>query len=301
MKEFVIGQNDAGQRLDKFLIKLMKTAPKSMIYKWIRKKRVKVNGKKQDVNYFLCEGDILELYINDEFFDESKELPKHLLLKPDLLVIYEDENILVADKPSGIKAHDGEDCLINQIQAYLYQKGEYMPQNENTFSPALCNRIDRNTSGLVIAAKNAEALRILNEKIRNREIEKFYVLKIEGKINPKEGEIEGYILKNETEKKVYFYKDEVPLSKYCLTKYKTIDEFGTVEVELITGRTHQIRASFAAVGHPLVGDVKYGAKKNGKKDFQNLRAYKISFNFKTPASVLEYLNRKIIETSKVEK
>lgn len=295
MKRIVAGQNDAGQRLDKFLIKLLKSAPKGMIYKWIRKKRVKINGKKSNIDSFINEGDVIELYINDEFFDDKKDIPAYLTRKPQLSLVYEDENILISDKPSGMVAHDGDDSLICRVQAYLYQKGEYAPQNEKTFAPALCNRIDRNTSGLVIAAKNAEALRIINEKIRNREIDKFYILKTEGVILQSEGKIEGYTIKNEKENKVYFYKENIAGSKKCVTEYRTLDKEGTVEAKLITGRTHQIRASFAAIGHPLVGDVKYGAKKDGKSSFQNLRAYKLVFSFNTPAGKLEYLSGKVFE------
>lgn len=297
MKRFVAGSNDAGQRLDKFLTKLLTGASKSMIYKWLRKKRVKVNGKKQDISYVLQQGDVLELYINDEFFaerafDKEKELEKEL----PLAVVYEDDNILVADKPAGIAAHGEDGCLLDRVQSYLFKKGEYLPENENTFAPALCNRIDKNTTGLVMAAKNAMALRGINEKIRKREINKYYVLKVEGKINPSEGCIEGYTLKNEKERKVYFYKTELPMSRYCKTWYRTLDDDGTVEALLMTGRTHQIRASFAAIGHPLLGDVKYGAKKNGRYNFQQLRAYRIEFNFSTPAGELEYLKGKVIET-----
>lgn len=293
MKKFTIGQNDAGQRLDKFLSKLLKDAPMGMIYKWLRKKRVKVNGKKQEISYVLEVGDVLELYINDEFFSQASETIKKSL---PLSVVYEDKNILVADKPSGISAHGEDGCLLERVQSYLFEKGEYDPKTENIFAPALCNRIDKNTSGLVIAAKNAAALRTINEKLKNREIDKFYIARVENApIVPNVGKIEGYTLKNEAERKVYFYKDEKKGAKPCLTFYRSLDNAGLVEVKLISGRTHQIRASFAAIGHPLIGDVKYGAKKNGGKDFQMLRAYKIEFNFATPAGEMDYLKGKTIE------
>lgn len=293
MKKFIAGQNDAGQRLDKFLTKLLKDAPINMIYKWIRKKRVKVNGKKQEISYILQQGDVLELYINDEFFKkQSSEVKESLPLS----VVYEDKNILIADKPSGVSAHSEDGCLLERVWYYLFQKGEYDPKNEQTFAPSLCNRIDKNTSGLVIAAKNAAALRIINEKLKNREIDKFYVARAENApIVPASGKIEGYTLKNEAERKVYFYKDAKKGAKHCLTFYRCLDDAGLVEVKLISGRTHQIRASFAAIGHPLMGDVKYGAKKNGGKDFQMLRAYKIEFNFVTSAGELDYLKGKRIE------
>lgn len=296
MKKFVAGTNDAGQRLDKYLSKLLTGASMGMIYKWLRKKRVKVNGKKQEISYQLQVGDVLELYINDEFFNEETPIPQHLKAEVKLDVVYEDENILIADKPSGMIAHGEKGCLLDNIQAYLFQKGEYDPKEEQTFAPSLCNRIDRNTSGLVIAAKNAPALRIINEKIRGREINKYYLLKVE---NPNrledDGRICGYTIKNEAERKIYFYDNEVKGSKYCETLYKKLDNEGNIEVELLTGRTHQIRASFAHMGCPLVGDVKYGAQKNGGRDFQQLRAYKIEFDFNTPSGDFDYLNGKVIE------
>ncbi len=296
MKKFVAGSNDAGQRLDKYLSKLLIGASMGMIYKWLRKKRVKVNGKKGENSYQLQEGDILELYINDEFFNDDQPLPEHLNKTIELTVVYEDNNILIADKPSGMVAHGEKGCLLDNIQAYLFQKGEYDPTKEQTFAPSLCNRIDRNTSGLVIAAKNAAALRVINEKIRDREINKYYLLKVE---NPNRlednGRICGYTQKNEAERKIYFYDREEDGAKYTETLYKKLDDEGNVEVQLLTGRTHQIRASFAHLGCPLVGDVKYGAQKNGRRDFQSLRAYKIEFDFKTPTGEFDYLKGKVIE------
>lgn len=294
MKQITVNGNDAGQRLDRLLGKILTDAPKSLIYKWIRKKRVKVNGKKQDAAYMLKEGDMLELYINDEFFAESR-IPEYLNGNSDIDVFYEDENIIIVNKPSGLAAHGGGnnfDNLICRIQAYLYQSGEYRPETEKTFAPSLCNRIDRNTSGLVIAAKNAAALRVLNEKIRQREVAKYYLLKTETVPTPPEGTIEGYTVKNEKENKVYFYKKPIENSKHCVTHYRVLEN-GTVEARLETGRTHQIRASFAAIGCPLSGDVKYGAKPNGRHDFQALAAYKIEFDFSTDAGILNYLNKKV--------
>lgn len=294
MRSFHVGRNDAGQRMDRFLTKLLENAPKSMIYKWIRKKRVKLNGKKCDIGHILSEGDFLELYINDEFFGNEKKTAEYLTKNADISVVFEDENILVADKPAGIKAHDGEDSMLVRICAYLYQKGEYDPQSERTFSPALCNRIDRNTSGLVIAAKNAAALREMNEKIRNREVRKMYLLKTEGCVSPAEGEICGYVKKDDAARKMIFSFEPFDGAKKCETKYRALDKDGTVEAELLTGRTHQIRASFAAIGHPLRGDVKYGASKNGGNTYQELRAYKLIFDFEPSGGVLDGLCGKTV-------
>lgn len=295
MKQITVNANDAGQRLDKLLAKLLHDAPKSLIYKWLRKKRVKVNGKKQDARYMLCEGDVLELYINDEFFS-APSVPDYLTGNAVINAVYEDENIIIINKPSGLAVHGGgenSDNLVRRLQAYLFQKGEYDPRLENSFAPSLCNRIDRNTTGLVIAAKNAAALRILNEKIRLREVKKYYLLKTEGIPNLPSGAIEGYTVKDERENKVYFYREPHEGAKHCVTRYRTLDADGTVEALLETGRTHQIRASFAAIGCPLEGDVKYGAAKNGGHSFQALKAYKIEFDFTSPSGRLEYLNGKI--------
>lgn len=296
MKKFVAGANDAGQRLDKYLSKLLKDASMGAIYKWIRKKRVKINGKKQEISYQIQEGDVLELYINDEFFGQEDRTSAMPIGAVNLKVVYEDENILIVCKPSGMVVHGEKGSLLENVQGYLFQKGEYSPENEQTFAPSLCNRIDRNTSGLVIAAKNAMALRGINEKIRDREINKYYLARVENPQRlPERGNICGYTLKNERERKIYFYDKEVKGSRYSETLYRKLDDEGNVEVQLLTGRTHQIRASFAHLGCPLVGDVKYGASKNGRRDFQQLVAYKIEFDFKTPSGGLEYLKGKVVE------
>lgn len=295
MQKIIVGKNDAGQRLDKFLGKLLKDAPKSLLYKWLRKKRIKVNSKKQEISYRLMEGDEILLYVNDEFFsgNENSYSEKNV---SDLKVCYEDENILIADKPKGMSVHsDGknEENLIDNIRAYLYKKGEYTPEAENVFAPQLCHRIDKNTSGLVIAAKNAEALRVINEKIRMREIRKQYLLYAESEFREKRGTIRGYTKKDEKTNTVKFSFKPFEGAKEAITEYECLDG-GQVLAELKTGRTHQIRASFSAIGHPLVGDVKYGAKKDGKKTYQNLRAKKIIFDFKTDSGILDYLKGKEI-------
>lgn len=278
MKRITVNSNDAGQRTDKFLMKYFRGLPQSLIYKWLRKKKIRLNGKHPQKDAFLSEGDVLELYINDEFFPDKRDIPPYLRLSAIPDIVYEDENILIADKPSGVCAHDGRESLINMILSYLYGKGEYDPTRENTFAPALCHRIDRNTSGLVIAAKNADALRFFNEKIRNREIRKIYFLRVEGEIEKESGIIEGYITKDSAANKAIFSETETEGSKRAVTAFHKVS--GGVEAELITGRTHQIRASFAHIGHPICGDVKYGARKNGKSDFQELCARKLIFDFK---------------------
>ena len=198
MREFIIGKNDAGQRLDRFVSKALPLLPPALLQKYIRLKRIKVNGKgaKRDVR--LAAGDVLQLYINDEFFEKPSEENLFLtLFKPQLDIVYEDENLMLLNKRPGLVVHADEtekvNTLINHIQSYLYQKREWSPRWENAFAPALCNRIDRNTGGIVIAAKNAETLRILNDKIRDREIKKFYLCITLGRMKPPAGKLECFL------------------------------------------------------------------------------------------------------------
>lgn len=306
MQEFTITKNDAGQRLDRWLGKALPLLPAPLAQKYIRLKRVKVNGKGSQRDYRLSAGDLLQLYINDEFFDKPREDNAFLsVFKPQLDIVYEDENIMVCNKRPGLLCHPDEheyvSTLITHIQAYLYQKKEWSPRWENSFTPALCNRIDRNTGGLVIAAKTAEALRILNDKIKDREISKFYLAAAVGKMTPPQGELKGFLLKDEGKKQVSVYKKPVPGGKSAHTRYKTLEfrkGLSLVECELLTGRTHQIRAQFADAGHPLLGDGKYGRRAdNAKTDRkgQALWSYKLRFDFPTDAGALEYLKGKTLE------
>lgn len=306
MKEFTVTKNDAGQRLDRWLGKAAPLLPAPLAQKYIRLKRVKVNGKGAQRDYRLHAGDALQLYINDEFFDTPKEDTAFLsLFKPQLNIVYEDENIIVCNKRPGLLCHPDEheyvSTLITHIQAYLYQKKEWSPKWENSFAPALCNRIDRNTGGLVIAAKTAGALRILNGKIRDREISKFYLAAVVGKMTPPDGELKGFLLKDEGKKQVTVYKKPIPGGKSAVTRYRTLEfksGLSLVECELLTGRTHQIRAQFAAAGHPLAGDGKYGRRRDNEKldrKGQALWSYKLIFDFPTDAGELEYLKGKILE------
>ena len=201
MKEFAIRSNDAGQRLDRFVSKAVPLLPESLLQKYIRLKRIKLNGKGARRDTRLNAGDTLQLYINDEFFEKPREENSYLKVgTPRLTIVYEDENILLLDKKPGVLCHSAGvwdyNTLIANVQAYMAQKGEWRPKEENSFAPALCNRIDRNTGGIVIAAKNAEALRILNEKIRDREIEKYYLAVVQGKLTEEDGIMEDYLVKD---------------------------------------------------------------------------------------------------------
>lgn len=306
MRTIQINRNDANQRLDKFLSKRFKTMPKSLMYKYIRTKYIKVNGKRCEISTRLNEGDVITLYIRDEFFDEPQYDTYDFLKAPkNLDIVYEDENIVLLNKPTGLLCHPDEnyhyDSLLARLQHYLYDKGEYNPNDENSFAPALANRIDRNTGGIVIAAKNSEALRILNQKIKDRELKKLYLCVVHGVPTKKQALLVDYLEKNEKQNRVYISKKPSEKSKTIKTKYTVLRELkdmSLVEVELLTGRTHQIRAHMAYIGHPLVGDGKYGTNKQNKNTslkWQALCSYKLVFSFTTDGGVLNYLNGKSFE------
>ncbi len=310
MKELTIGTNDAGQRLDRFLAKAVPLLPASLAQKYIRLKRIKRNGARAQRDTRLEAGDRLQLYINDEFFDTPREDNAYLTVAaPKLNIVYEDENILLVDKRPGLAVHphDGAEygrTLIDQIQAYLYQKHEWRPREENAFTPALCNRIDRNTGGIVIAAKTAEALRVMNQKIKDRELDKRYLAIVEVTPRPREGSLKGYLFKDAVKNRVFVTDGPKPGAKTCQTNYKVLDSrngLSLVECELITGRTHQIRAQFAHAGHPLLGDGKYGKlDKRFDRTYQALYSYKLTFLFTTDAGSLSNLNGRSFQVEKVD-
>lgn len=311
MRSFTVKKNDSGQRLDKFLTKAVKGLPMSMMYKSIRTKKIKVNRKRTEPNYVLAEGDVIDLFLRDEFFD-SPERDESAIerIEPKITVLYEDKNILLVNKRPGVVVHEDADAkdntLIMHIKAYLYKKGEYDPNEEQSFAPALCNRIDRNTGGIVVAAKNAAALRIINEKIRNNEISKFYLCAVHGKMPKESKTLHGYLIKDAASNTVTVYDNKVKGSKEIITKYRVLAEKGDsslLEVELVTGRTHQIRAHLSHIGHPLIGDGKYGINKEDRTKgykYQALYAYRLRFDFADKSGELGYLSGREVTLDKKE-
>lgn len=297
MKEIIIAKNDAGQRVDRFLMKAFPALPRSYLYKAVRSKKIKVNRKRCEIAQRLQEGDHVLLFIDPRFLQDEKKEHDFLQVPASLDVVYEDEHILVIDKPQGLRSQRDEqgpqDCAVSRILHYLYVRGEYDPDQEQSFVPALCNRLDRNTRGLLIAGKHARALRDMNAAIRAHEVHKYYLALCEGRVSPPEGTI---MLRHRKEgMKAVLSEDE---GKDCALSYRLLradDACSLVMVELHSGRFHQIRASFAHIHHPLLGDVKYGARR--QNGHQALCAFRLSFSL-DPANSLSYLNTRVIELPK---
>lgn len=303
MQIIKIKANDAGQRLDKFLSKAVKGLPQSLMYKYIRTKKIKVNRARTEQSYMLREGDEIQLFIRDEFFASPEEDRGALYrISPKLSILYEDENIMLLNKRPGVLVHEDtaaqENTLIMHIQAYLAQKGAYDPTEEQSFAPALCNRIDRNTGGIVIAAKNAQALREMNEKIRNDEIRKIYLCAVHGIPKQRAATLHAWLRKRSEENIVDISDERRPGYKEIITKYKLLSQAGgnaLLEVDLVTGRTHQIRAHLSHIGHPLLGDGKYGVNRQDRAKgykYQALYAYRLIFDFADESGALGYLKGK---------
>ncbi len=303
MKEITVNGNDAGQRTDKFISKALPALPVSLLYKYIRTKRIKVNGKRVKENHILCKGDVVTLFVPEEFLEQNRE-NAFTRVKAAVETRYEDENVIIVRKPKGLLCHsespEDTDTLIDRVKAYLYNKGEYVPERENSFAPALCNRIDRNTEGLVIAAKNAAALREMNEIIRRREVKKFYLAACHGLFARKKGEIKSFLEKDAANNTVTVREKPNKNTLTAVTRYEVTREnreksLSLLTIELLTGRTHQIRAQLAHIGHPLLGESKYAVNKEDRKmgySSQALCSYSLRFEFASTDDkpTLAYLN-----------
>lgn len=280
MKSFIISSKDENQRVDKYINKILGKATKSFIYKMIRKKNIKLNDKKIEGNELLKQGDELKLFFSDETFDlfKTEFVQIESVHINNLDIIYEDEQILVCNKPVGLLSQpDGKnESLVQQIEAYLHQE-------KSIFKPGICNRLDRNTSGVVVAGKTVKALQVINQAIAHRKVDKTYITIVKGVIITPE-KIDGYLVKNTSTNKVSITKNKVINADYIQTLYQPLKNNGQytlLEVKIITGKTHQIRAHLESIGHPIIGDIKYGDKKtniyfdkNYNLKYQLLHAYK---------------------------
>ena len=309
MKSFTAGPNEDGVRLSRFVEGVTHQMPRSLMYKAFRNKRIKVNGKRAEPDTRLAEGDVIELYINDEFFPAGAGLPrpKPPRRQPPVTVIYEDENFAVLYKPAHLLCHSdrtGDANLVDAFAAYLQARGEYDPHAEQRFAPALCNRLDRGTEGLVLAAKTYAALRDLNGIIRDDLMKKEYLTITVGA--PPAGRHIAWLQHNEKTNKVRIHARAGDGYKQIITDVTVIRQagpFALCRIGLVTGRTHQIRAHLAYLGHPVLGDSKYGNRKMNERTglkTQALCAQRLTFGHIPPENSLHYLSGRVIKLDKPE-
>lgn len=302
MREITLNDNDAGKRLDRFLAAYLPHLPPSLVARLIRQKHFRINGSRvTDPAVRLVAGDVLALYLSDAQLNPPTESEAYRFVHATLDgILFEDHNLMIIDKKPGLVVHADDtgspDTLIARILSYLQANGEWNPADEHSFVPALCNRIDRNTGGLVIAAKNAAALRDMNAIIKAHEVRKSYLCLTERPPQPPAGRIVSYLLKHDAENRVEVFPKPVAGAKYAATRYRTLDRLPSgmalVHCDLETGRTHQIRAQLASIGAPLAGDTKYG-RGAGVAGGQALYAYRLDFEPLLHGGVLQYLKGRV--------
>lgn len=300
MRALTVGENESGQRLDKLLAKYLNLAPKSFLYKMMRKKNIILNGKRCDGSEKLEKGDEIKLFLADETIDKFSEIKVQKVRKQKLDIIYEDAHILLVNKPSGMlsqKAKDTDESLVEHVIDYLLDTGSITFEELRSFRPSVCNRLDRNTSGLVAAGKSLPGLQILSEAFKNRTLHKYYQCVVAGE-GIEAQTISGFLKKDEKTNQVEIFTEEVQDGAPVRTEYEPLaarDGFTLLKVTLITGRTHQIRAHLASIGHPIVGDYKYGssrvneaAKKEHGIHSQLLHSWRLAMPERLPEP-LDYL------------
>ncbi len=299
MQSLIVSSNEAGQRLDKLLSKYLNLAGKSFLYKMMRKKNITLNGKKCDGSEKLLSGDEIKLFLSEETISKFSEVKIPDVKKIKLDIIYEDQHILLVNKPSGMlsqKAKESDESLVEYLIDYMISSGQLSTEQLKSFRPSICNRLDRNTSGLVVGGKSLAGLQIMSEIFKDRSIHKYYNCVVKGEVLKRQM-ITGFLIKDEASNQVTVHKTLVPGSVPITTEYEPIQSYGgytLLKVTLITGRTHQIRAHLSSIGHPIVGDYKYGdirvneeAKKIYHINSQMLHSFQVVFpELKEPLAYL---------------